>query len=62
MHYEFQSAIADGDIGRTMNIMSVSVVTLYALDKILTKMECMKVWTFTFTGSGEPNTQMSFSN
>ena len=26
MHYEFQSAIADGDIGRAMNIMSVSVV------------------------------------
>jgi hypothetical protein len=23
MHYEFQSAIADGDIGRAMNIMSV---------------------------------------
>jgi len=26
MHHEFQSAIADGDIGRTMNIMSVSIV------------------------------------
>ncbi len=26
-HYEFQSAIADGDIGRAMNIMNVSLIS-----------------------------------
>ena len=29
LHYEFQSAIADGDIGRAMNIMSVRLANLF---------------------------------
>lgn len=51
-HYKFQCATAEGDIGRLMNVMSVSDVFKIVDETKLTR-TVLQVWTYTFTGSGK---------
>lgn len=51
LHFEFQLAIADGDIGRAMNVMAVS--QLHRGTNMIIINNTRQVWTFTFAGSGK---------
>lgn len=53
LHYEFQCAISDGDIGRAMNVMAVSLFCCYILCAGFIFTFIYQVWAFTFTGSGK---------
>lgn len=51
-HYKFQCATAEGDIGRSMNVMLVSDLFKIVDETKLTR-TVLQVWTYTFTGSSK---------